>query len=660
MKKKQSACFELAVPVYTRGTGLIIQKGSLLRLTKSSNPVCRLTLKSLKDCSLKSVTVSVTLYDRENNQLGEELLYTYENLELKRDNTFGESQDITSPHPSAASFTAIIHSVTTSDNQAINYSVEDSVPLTEWLKLEDALSDQDLIDQFRVRYGSDCRYVRSKQEDLWFCVCGSINFRNEQSCHTCHRARKAFTDLNMESLRAEAESRLKAESSQSSEETRKKRRFPFKAIALLLPFILLLSLLAGTVPGALRRERIYQNAVSALNAGRLSQAEELLNEIPSYRNSDELLNKEIPYQQALNLLNDAEIERSSVPIVNSSFLFSEEADLPRSILLFQNAAEAFEALSAYRDSNDKVSYCKKSIEEIIIEQKQAVYDEACSLLESLHYMEAKSIFTSLSGYADSETMMKECAYRKAVSLFRFLQIYDVSRIYAYFSEDNSEPSILSLSSEEALRLGSGCITELRSACGEDSTDIRLEDSPTDRLVSFKDALLDLFTALGNYKDAADYPAKIEEETDYTREFFMLCSTGDLHAASRWLNNYDGVFPDREIWENYLDIYLPYCADWKLYLGDSTLIPFSVGQSFSCMDASSRVLLEDNAAVLRISFGDGNSLTYDLPSELGETLFINTESEQYGFMAAITNNERFAYMCYSDGKLLSSCEYELAD
>ena len=37
MKKKQSACFELAVPVYTRGTGLIIQKGSLLRLTKSSN-----------------------------------------------------------------------------------------------------------------------------------------------------------------------------------------------------------------------------------------------------------------------------------------------------------------------------------------------------------------------------------------------------------------------------------------------------------------------------------------------------------------------------------------------------------------------------------------------------------------------------------------------
>ena len=224
----------------------------------------------------------------------------------------------------------------------------------------------------------------------------------------------------------------------------------------------------------------------------------------------------------------------------------------------------------------------------------------------------------------------------------------------------SEPSILSLSSEEALRLGSGCITELRSACGEDPTDIRLENKPTEQLIPFKDALLDLFNSLGDYKDAADFLYKIEEETDYTREFFMLCSTGDLRAASQWLQAYQGEFPDRNTWQHYLDLYLPYCADWVLYLGDSTLIPFSVGQSFSCDVVSTRVILDGKTAILRLSFGDSHSLTYDLPSELGETLFINTESSQYGFMAAITNSERFAYMCYSDGKLISSCEYELAE
>ncbi len=661
MKRKQAIYYELAAPVYTRGSGFLIMKGCLLRQTRSAGPICRLSLQPIQDCAVKSVTICISLFDHDDHAVGEQVFFTYESPALKRDDTFGDTQEISVSEQSAASFSVYISSVVGINGETSQFEQSDAVSLTERIKLEDALSDRDLIDQFQVRYGPDCRYVRSKQEDLWFCVCGGINFRSEQSCHSCHRAKKALTDLNMESLRTEAESRLRAEAAASlADDIPKKKRFPYKAVALLLPLVLLVTLLVATIPGALRRERIYQNAVSALHAGNLRRAEELLGSLPSYRNSDDLLNYEIPYQRALLLLKDAEIERVSTDSIDPSFLFSEDAVIPRSIVLYQTAADAFSQLSGYQDCEERIEYCNSAIDEIILEQKWEVYNEASDLLENLHYVEAKTIFLSLSDYSDSEAMALESSYRKAVSLFRFLQIYDVSRIYAYFSDELSEPSILSLSSEEALRLGSGCITELRSACGEDPTDIRLEDRPSEQLVPFKDALLELFASLGDYKDSAGYPDKIEEETDYTREFFMLCSTGDLHAASRWLQNYPGDFPERNTWKSYLDLYLPYCADWTLYLGDSKLIPFSVGQNFSCTDVSSRVLLDGKTAVLRLSFGEGHSLTYDLPSELGETLFINTDSGQYGFMAAITNSDHFAYMCYSEGKLISSCEYELPE
>ena len=437
-----------------------------------------------------------------------------------------------------------------------------------------------------------------------------------------------------------------------------------KMIILLIPVILLLILLVAAIPGALQREHRYQEANALLNINDYAGAESVLESLPSYRDSKNLLENEIPYRKA-NSLYQAAMTGDLTDLEKNNLLPPDfDAGAASVIPLLESAAEGFGALGEYKDSVQMKEACFSGIEqeqarlaELEHMAKQDRYDQAVQMLSEGAYGEATEAFRALGSFSDSEKMIQECIYRKAVSLFQFLGRYDVSRIYSLISSEPGQTSIFSLPSDEALRLGSGCVDDLRAACGKDPIDIRLEDSPGAQLIPLKDALSNLFSELGDYGDSAEYINEISSLTDYTRDFFMLCSTGDLPAARNWLDSYHGDFEDRDHWSDILDLYLPYCGNWVLYLGDSTLLSYTIGQNFPCMSISSRVLLEEDSALLRLSFGESNSVTFDLPSTLGESLFINGEVPTGIYMAAINNNGHLVYMLYnSDWKLISSSDY----
>ena len=444
-----------------------------------------------------------------------------------------------------------------------------------------------------------------------------------------------------------------------------------KYLIFIIPAILLLLLIIAAVPGAVYREHVYRNGMKSLHAGDLETAETVLSEIPLYRDSDTILNSEIPYLRA-SRLKDAADSGDADMLGEAGYSSSDlNSGTTARMLLYTSAQEAFESLGAYKDSAALAEACregyaqevqrlKDKAEAELLRQNQETYDRALALLEEGSYSKALSLFENLDGFSDSKAMVTECRYRKAVSIFHFLSAHDVTWIFASISMDPDVTSIFSLPAEEALRLGSASVDELRASCGKDATDIRLEDTPTGQLAPLKDALKDLFLSLGDYADSASFPEQIEKVTDYTRDFFMLCSTGDLYAAKDWLDSFDGVFPDRERWENLLSIYLPYCGYWELYLGDSSLLAFTLGQDFTSNSLSTRVILTRDTAVLRLSFGDGLAWNVDLPGELGETLFINSDLDSGYYMGAL-NNGHFVYMRYSRDwdSLLSSCDYSPA-
>ena len=448
----------------------------------------------------------------------------------------------------------------------------------------------------------------------------------------------------------------------------KKRLLNKKYLIFIIPAILLLILIIAAAPGAIYREHLYRNAMNSLRSGDLAAAQSVLEDIPMYRDSDTILNAEIPYIKANNLKEAAE-NNDETMLAEAGYSLSDINDETTGrMLLYLAAQEAYKALDSYKDSAALSEECREGYESEVrklkdeaaaevLRQNQETYDHALAILEDYAYGEAISVFRSLDGFSDSEAMITECRYRKAVSIFHFLSAYDVSKIFASISTEPETSSIFSLPAAEALRLGSACVDELRACCGKDQTDIRLEDTPTGQLIPLKEALLDLFLSLGDYADSASFPEQIEEATDYTRDFFMLCSTGDLYAADSWLASYDGIFPDREKWADLLNLYLPYCGYWELYLGDSSLLAYTLYQDFISNSVSTRVILTKDAAVLRLSFGEGMAYNVDLPCELGDTMFINSDIDSGYYMGAL-NNGHFVYMRYSRDwdALLSSCDY----
>ena len=442
-----------------------------------------------------------------------------------------------------------------------------------------------------------------------------------------------------------------------------------KVLIFIIPAVLLMLLLIAAAPGAIYREQHYRKAMNALRSGDLTTAGKLFSDIPKYRDSETVLNCEIPYIQAVNLMDAAAAGDQNMleEAGFSSADVNDETTVP--MLLYRSAKEAFSSLGDYKDSASRADECQEGIdrevrmlreqaEEELRQQNQEAYDHAAKLLENTSYSKALAAFEALGDFADSETMAVECRYRKAVSLFAFLSRYDVSRIFTSISMVPEGISVFSLPTSEALRLGSSFVDELRVANGRDKIDIRLEDEPAGNLTPLKDALTEMFNALGDYSDSASYPARIEDATDYTRDFFMLCSTGELQAAQSWLYEYEGEFRDREKWDELLDLYLPYCGSWALYSGDPGLLSYTLGQNFEALSATTRVILNKDSVILRLSFGDDQEYTIDLPSEFGETMFVNSELYYGIYMAGLnSNNGHFVYHRYDDNwNPLSSCEF----
>ena len=667
MRGKTKSLFRLSGPVYTRGSRLLIQSGELTQRSQRDTLSCVLQLKALAELSLQSVTVCLSWYDAENLPLGEDSYFSYPAAALQRDAVFGDRLPIPVPDAGARSFSVYVSAMETSDGESVFFSSDDVIALPRQQTLEEVLGSEDMAEQIRVRYGSDCHYMRADAGDLWFCICGGVNFREEQVCHRCRRSVKALTALNLDSLRAEAGSRVRSEADRAAQEkaaARKATRSRLKWMLLLIPVVVLVVLLAATVPGAVQRERQYREAVELLEAGKLDEAESAFRLLPGYRDSEEMITGRIPYLRAheiydaaengdLNMLTAAGHQRSEIT-----------EDTTAVMLLYDGAAKAFDALDGYEDSGELAAAARKGIERELTRLTQEDYDAAAALLESGHYSDAIKAFQALDGFSDSEEMILRCRYEKAVSLFGFLSAYDVSRIRASISFDPGEASVYFIPKSVALNLGSDCVAALRSANGGASEPIDVlleEETPPDGLEPLKDALKQVFEDLDDYQDSADYPARIDDATDYTKEFYALCEDGDLYEAMEWLQSYDGDFAEREKWSGLLMMYLPYCRSWSLFLGDAALLSYTVGQYFSSDIIDSRVLLTDGQAILRLSFGPGGIFAFDLPAAQGEFAFINRDLDSGNYVATINQVGHLIYTRYDgDFNAMSSCEYSPED
>ena len=90
-----------------------------------------------------------------------------------------------------------------------------------------------------------------------------------------------------------------------------------------------------------------------------------------------------------------------------------EAD-PDDYARYLSAAEAFEALGAYKDSADRAAQCRDQLVLLNEAALQEDYAAAQELLTQRRYSEAREAFLALGDYEDSAELANESLYQKAL------------------------------------------------------------------------------------------------------------------------------------------------------------------------------------------------------------------------------------------------------
>ena len=648
--KTAKTLYELPSPLYAPGSPILIAGGALLEA--EGLQYCRLRLQVIDDVRVRSVTIAVQALDAAGEALGLELPHRFLG-KAGRDEFLGEKEPLVLPVDGAVSFRLRVLSVFT-ETGGEWIPEAPFVPLPAQEKLEAHYGAGELAEQFRIRYGSDCVYAITPAQDLWLCTCGAVNRAAEGSCHRCHRVRAALEKVSVETLRTESESRARKAPLRHEQQLADRRLLRKKLLmwaAVILPVLILVIGLLIAVPREIERKNLYEGAQWLAGIGEFDAARETYLSLGDYRDSAEMAGPGLDYLQGCELKRRAEQNDPSALQMIGRTRADLSEDVSAAMLLYEAAQREFEALGDYKDSAAQAAKCAEGLTTSRLLVQQAAYDRANTLLDSGRLSEAYQAYMELG---DQEQAC-EPVYRKAKALTEFIRRYNIRGVYASLSMEPDDMTRFSMSKDTALTLGSQSVADLLASGGEDPTELQLEDEPAPGMLPLDQAVIELLQSIRNYKDTAELLQAIGDATDHTREFFTLCENGDVFGAYEWLQQYGGSFENREAWMRDLELYMPYCADWALYLGDATVIPLTVGSDERCTSFRARVRIQGGVATLRLT-DIANDYSVELHADQGSDRFTNDDNGHC--LVALNNAGHFTYLKYNaKGELASSCEYE---
>ena len=659
MEGKFITLYTLPTPLAGVEAPVLISKGELLMSRFSEKLFVRIEMHSLDEREVHSVKICLQLFDEVGAPIESPVQISYSSLSVKRDSNFGWRRIIPIPSRNARSFSVFLTNVTFSD-----YSFWDNdLPLNSIGKMQtlrEALGSDAVAKQFEAQYGSDCQFMPSDETVIWYCTCGAVNRSDEERCHICRRKRTALCDVNFDALKVDLKNAGKAKESKSIEKRVNKdfRKRLFISVLIILPILLVSSLIVLTIPPFIERQKSYQRAEYLLEQNHFDEAQAGFLDLGDYRNSKLQVEKEIPYQKALFLLDAAQnadaTAFSIVGVVNPVTGDDEEGIR---ISLVNYAREMLETIAPYKDAENLLDSIQKTNEEYTEKLNEKAYAHATELLEKGAYLKAREAFQSLNDYSDASEKADECLYRRALSVLSFCENYNVRHIYLAIGKDLKDVTKVSMPGQVLTELGSDIIFELKKCFLEDGVEFCYEDTPSgEGYLPICEAVQNEFEKLGEYKNSADLKIRASEVGDFTRPFYQLLHSGELNEATKWLKKYGDEIPDSGAYIEWLEYLQMLCSKWQLSMGDSTLIPFSVGLYGTKLEnLKTRITIDNNVAALHITQID-DEYEVTLSANFGQKQFSSDTdgSVYYGYLNQV---DHLVYIRYSqNGSILSSCEY----
>ncbi|MEE0109625.1 MAG: hypothetical protein UEP57_01875 [Oscillospiraceae bacterium] len=182
MSERYSYLYTLPQNLYTVGSPVVISAGTLLKDNQNGRIIAQLKFRSISNKVIKAVKVKLNLFDTAGNPIGESVVYDYLDLSVSRNVEFGQKTPVPVSDNIARSYSVAVTEVVFGDRSVWTEADGKWEPLSnpQWLMLDD-----ELLKQYRIKYGIESKYVAKEEKDLWHCTCGTLNHKGEPCC-TCY------------------------------------------------------------------------------------------------------------------------------------------------------------------------------------------------------------------------------------------------------------------------------------------------------------------------------------------------------------------------------------------------------------------------------------------------------------------------------------------
>ena len=210
MAERYTRLYTAENDLYVEGSPVILSAGALLKDNETGKVLAHLKIKSIAEKNIKAVKVTVASYDTIGKPLDGAAAFEYLDLDVRRDEQFGQKTLIPLPNASARAFSVTVTEVDFADNSVWNNAHEYTDALPTPVDLTGALEDDELVRQYRMHYGQ-VGTMPAEVGDLWYCACGAVNHKDEAECHRCTNTLKALLECDFDTLKAERDKRLAEE-----------------------------------------------------------------------------------------------------------------------------------------------------------------------------------------------------------------------------------------------------------------------------------------------------------------------------------------------------------------------------------------------------------------------------------------------------------------
>ena len=384
-----------------------------------------------------AIVIEGNLFDITGEKIATEVEfnYTYQDIIIQPNELFGNKIPITLPE-NTRKIEISIKKVVTDDGKVIDYSDLEKIIPDEPLFIN---FPQEFIDSIDKNSVNPIIVYPSKKDKYWQCMCGRINWKNEDICGLCNRniskqiskeewnslynnfliekdrKIKEAEQIKRDNEKKEAARKLeekRLQELQKQEEFRKKEinRKRFKKIAFILCSccIVIIGLIIVIIKIDYRQK--IENANSLKNNHQYYEAISAYNELKGDY-SDEII--DCKYEIAESLFKEGK---------------------------YQEAENAYNEISNYKDSSDKSKECK--------------YQEAIRLDEAGEKIKAADIYLELNDYKDSNNRYILAVIDAGYTSFNIKESYKEKDSFTdSYSEDEKAYRVVQINSDDDTNIG---------------------------------------------------------------------------------------------------------------------------------------------------------------------------------------------------------------